>query len=111
MEAKCSSETSVATQQNTRRHIPDDDTLHNHRCENFKLYTVYPLRTLGEITVQPFPANYTGSRDVIEQVASVGESDILVYYDKYALFSFITRNRAPVDAQITKSISLGLRSC
>jgi hypothetical protein len=33
------SETSVATQQTTRRHIPEDDTLHNHRCENLKSYT------------------------------------------------------------------------
>jgi hypothetical protein len=31
-----SSETSDATQQTTRRHIPEDDTLHNHRCENLK---------------------------------------------------------------------------
>jgi hypothetical protein len=28
----------VATQQTTRRHIPEDDTLHNHRCENLKSY-------------------------------------------------------------------------
>jgi hypothetical protein len=28
MEAICSSETSVATQQTTRRHIPEDDTVH-----------------------------------------------------------------------------------
>jgi hypothetical protein len=25
-------------QQTTRRHIPEDDTLHNHRCENLKSY-------------------------------------------------------------------------
>jgi hypothetical protein len=36
MEAICSSETSVETQQTTRRHIPEDDTLHNHCCENLK---------------------------------------------------------------------------
>jgi hypothetical protein len=29
MEAICSSETSVATQQTTRRHIPEEDTLLN----------------------------------------------------------------------------------
>jgi hypothetical protein len=40
MEAICSSETLVATQQTTRRHIPKDDTLHNHRCENLKSYNV-----------------------------------------------------------------------
>jgi hypothetical protein len=38
MEALCSSETSVSTQLTTRRHIPEDNTLHNHRCENFKSY-------------------------------------------------------------------------
>jgi hypothetical protein len=38
MEAICSSESSVATQQTTRRHIPEDDTFHNHRCESLKSY-------------------------------------------------------------------------
>jgi hypothetical protein len=28
------------TQQTARRHIPEDATLHNHRCENFKSYIV-----------------------------------------------------------------------
>jgi hypothetical protein len=28
----------AVTQQTSRRHIPEDDTLHNHRCENFKSY-------------------------------------------------------------------------
>jgi hypothetical protein len=32
MEAICSSETSVETKQTTRRHIPEGDTLHDHRC-------------------------------------------------------------------------------
>jgi hypothetical protein len=32
MEAICSSETSVATQQTTRRHIPEDDTLYTDLC-------------------------------------------------------------------------------
>jgi hypothetical protein len=40
MEAICSSETSDATQQTTRGHIPEDDTLHNHRCENLKSYII-----------------------------------------------------------------------
>jgi hypothetical protein len=26
------------SQRTTRRHIPEDDTLHNHRCENLKSY-------------------------------------------------------------------------
>jgi hypothetical protein len=41
MEAIRSSETSGATQRTTRRHIPEDDTLHNHRCENLKSYINY----------------------------------------------------------------------
>jgi hypothetical protein len=28
----------VATQRTTRRHIPEEDTLQNHRCENLKSY-------------------------------------------------------------------------
>jgi hypothetical protein len=38
MEAISSSETSVETRRTTRRHIPEDDTLHNHRFEHFKTY-------------------------------------------------------------------------
>jgi hypothetical protein len=38
MEAISSSEKLGATQWTTRRHIPEDDTLHNHRCENLKSY-------------------------------------------------------------------------
>jgi NADH:ubiquinone oxidoreductase subunit 4 (subunit M) len=36
MEAICSSETLVATQQTTWRHIPEDDTLYNNCCGNLK---------------------------------------------------------------------------
>jgi hypothetical protein len=38
MEAIFYSETSVDTQLTTRRYIPEDSTLHNHRCENPKSY-------------------------------------------------------------------------
>jgi hypothetical protein len=38
MEAICSTETSVDTQQTTRHYIPEDDTLYIHRCENLKSY-------------------------------------------------------------------------
>jgi hypothetical protein len=40
MEAIFSSETSVETRRTTRRHIPEDDTLLNHRCEILKSYMV-----------------------------------------------------------------------
>jgi hypothetical protein len=38
VEAIYSSETSVDTQRTTRLYIPEDGTLHNHRCENLKSY-------------------------------------------------------------------------
>jgi hypothetical protein len=41
MEAIRSSETSGTTQRTTRRHIPEEDTLQNHRCENLKSYNLY----------------------------------------------------------------------
>jgi hypothetical protein len=40
MEAISSSEKSFETQRTTRRHIPEDDTLQNHRCENVKSYVL-----------------------------------------------------------------------
>jgi hypothetical protein len=40
MEAICSSETSVDTPRTTRRYIPEDGALHNHRCENLKSYII-----------------------------------------------------------------------
>jgi hypothetical protein len=39
LEAVCSSETSVDFQRTTRRYIPEDRTLHEHRCENRRSYT------------------------------------------------------------------------
>jgi hypothetical protein len=41
----CSSETSVDFQRTTRRYIPEDRTLHNHRCENIRSYTVIAVFT------------------------------------------------------------------
>jgi hypothetical protein len=36
MDAKYSSEKSVVFQRTTLRYIPEDSTLHNHRCESLK---------------------------------------------------------------------------
>jgi hypothetical protein len=41
MEATCSYETSVDTQRTTRRYIPEDGALHNHRCEILKFYIIF----------------------------------------------------------------------
>jgi hypothetical protein len=46
MEAICSSETSVDTQRTTQRHIIEDGTLHNHRCENLKSYKIGSVHIL-----------------------------------------------------------------
>jgi hypothetical protein len=40
MKAICSSETSVDSQRTTWCYIPEDGTLHNHRCQNLKSYDV-----------------------------------------------------------------------
>jgi hypothetical protein len=40
MEAMCSTESSVDFQQTTRRYIPEDSTLHNHRFDNLKPYII-----------------------------------------------------------------------
>jgi hypothetical protein len=44
----------VETQRTTRRHIPQDDTLNNHRCENLKSY-IYHLVSdrSGEVVITP----------------------------------------------------------
>jgi hypothetical protein len=47
MDAICSSETLVASQQTTRRYVPEDDSFHNHRCENLKSYL---LEVVWELT-------------------------------------------------------------
>jgi hypothetical protein len=41
MKATCFSENSVGFQRTTPRYIPEDRTLHNHRCENLKSYRVH----------------------------------------------------------------------
>jgi hypothetical protein len=41
IKAMCSSEKSVETQRTTLRHIPEDDTLHYHSCENLKSYLLF----------------------------------------------------------------------
>jgi hypothetical protein len=38
IEAVCFSETLVDFQRTTMRYIPEESTLHNHRCENLKFY-------------------------------------------------------------------------
>jgi hypothetical protein len=43
MEAIWSFETSADFQRTTRRYIPEDGTLHNHRCENLKCYITFNL--------------------------------------------------------------------
>jgi hypothetical protein len=49
-----------STQRTTRRHIPEDDTLHNHRCENRKSYSV----VLCPQNESPPKINYKGGEKI-----------------------------------------------
>jgi hypothetical protein len=51
MEATCSSETSTDFQRTTRRYIPDNNILHNHRCENLKSYIVISKKQNKNLTL------------------------------------------------------------
>jgi hypothetical protein len=57
-----SSKTSVETQQTTWRHIPEDDTLHNHRCENLTSYIKVLLGCNADGTGK-FPPLHTGKSE------------------------------------------------
>jgi hypothetical protein len=50
-EATCSSYTSVDFQPTLRWLIPEDVTLHNHRCVNLKCYIVEGVSQSQELTV------------------------------------------------------------
>lgn len=47
MEVICSSETSACFRRTTRRNIPQERTLHNHRCGNLKFYDLHILSVGG----------------------------------------------------------------
>jgi hypothetical protein len=52
MEAICSSETSVETRRNTRRHIPEDDTLYYVTC----VHATLEVRCYGKPKLHNFRA-------------------------------------------------------
>jgi hypothetical protein len=64
MEAICSSETSGTTLRTTRRHIPEEDTLQNHRCENLKSYRCSLSVTVIVVTPATQATHCTGPRPV-----------------------------------------------
>jgi hypothetical protein len=59
IEATCSSETSDDFQRPAKRYIPEDTTVHNHRCENLKSY-----RRNG---VQSFGHDWCNGADIIQR--------------------------------------------
>jgi hypothetical protein len=65
MEVTCSSETSDDFQQITSHSIPEERTLHNHRCENLKSYRPYgfTLKTLAAIGEALTNGYFTGSTE------------------------------------------------
>jgi hypothetical protein len=80
MEATCSSEASVDFQRTTRLYIPEDLTLHNHRCENLKSYTGLQIIFIVEDGVYKTILSVPGSRfsgmDVTLQL--IGHPDIFI---------------------------------
>jgi hypothetical protein len=48
MEATCSSGTSVDFQRTARRYIPEDRTLHGHRCESLESYRLHTYSLLNQ---------------------------------------------------------------
>jgi hypothetical protein len=46
-QAELSSEKSVDFQRTTRRYVPEDRTLHNHRRENLKSYILGPMSCIS----------------------------------------------------------------
>jgi hypothetical protein len=68
MEVTCSFQTSVGFQRTTQYYIPEDRTLHNHRCENLKSYTSYCNFTFLSDFLQRKPT--LGSRDSSDRVAT-----------------------------------------
>jgi hypothetical protein len=57
MGAIWSSETSVDTQRTTRRYIPEDGTLHNHRCENLKSHISFRTSKWHYVQYLPVPSH------------------------------------------------------
>jgi hypothetical protein len=71
MEAICSSETSVDTQRTTRRHIPEDDTLHNHGCENLISYMYFCSFLVSCLTMLTVSRTYSVDDKIINKCGSI----------------------------------------
>jgi hypothetical protein len=63
MEAVCSSETTVDFQRTERRYVPEDSTLHKHRCENLKSHNSWSL--CCSLIVEIFRATLWKSKIVV----------------------------------------------
>jgi len=62
MQAPCSFKVPVTIQQSTRRHIPKNLNLHQHRCEDFKIsygtkrtLKIYLAVSTDYISIDPLP--------------------------------------------------------
>jgi hypothetical protein len=75
IEAIYSSKTLVASQQTTRRHIPKDDTLHNHGCENLKSYKEEVVQKLSGMVIKTtstvYPCEDTSRKRTVASAAIV----------------------------------------
>jgi hypothetical protein len=77
--AICFSETSVYFQRTTLRYIPEDSTLHNHRCENIKSYcwSICPITVA--IRSRRHAIFYSTTFRIVGSSTTGGMSVILLY--------------------------------
>jgi hypothetical protein len=71
MEAICFSERSVYFRRTTRHYIPEDKTLHGHRCENIKSYIIYIYMSTLQIwrrceTLRLYPTKSTSTKSSLK---------------------------------------------
>jgi hypothetical protein len=87
-EIRRSSETSDGFQRTTRRYIPEDRTLHNHRCENLKSYIKFHVRqgplfevylTHGISGVKPIPFSCESFGDC-NRIQDLLNARLILYY-------------------------------
>jgi hypothetical protein len=98
MEEIISSETSVDCQRTTRRYIPEESTLHNHRCEEFK-------SCISQIRLKEwifFGTVFPGSNVCFPFIQCVKST----YYDKFCCLSL--RSSADVSLEFLRGFRWNL---
>lgn len=91
MEAICSSETSSCFRRTARRHIPEYNSSHAHRCVKLKCIILNRLGLHDREALVRFPAASITSHFPTECRPAVGSTHLTVIYVPVALFSEVKR--------------------